>query len=193
MPVLTPDDLMSGVRPAGPRVVVFDDDHYYMGGVLSELLASEGFDVALVTPAAQVSSWMNNTLEIMRVQERVLNAGVHVNTARTLTSMGDGEVTISCAYTGRQSALPADALVMVTARLPHDELLSALEVRRSEWEAAGLVSARAIGDAFAPATIAAAVYEGHKYAEELDTPAHHGDTVPFRREVTELAPGEATV
>ena len=48
--VLTPDDLMAGVRPDGERVVVFDDDHYYMGGVLAELLAREGRRVTLVTP-----------------------------------------------------------------------------------------------------------------------------------------------
>jgi dimethylamine/trimethylamine dehydrogenase len=192
MPVLTPDDVMAGSRPSGKRVVVFDDDHYYMGGVLSELLASEGYEVQLVTPAAQVSSWMNNTLEIMRVQERVINAGVVVSTARTLTAMSDGAVTTACAYTGRESTMSADAVVMVTARLPRDDLLTSLNGRSPEWESAGLVSVRTIGDAFAPATIAAAVYEGHKYAEELDTTPHHGDTVPFRREVTELSPEEAT-
>ena len=43
--VLTPDDIMAGSRPRGNRVVVFDDDHYYMGGVVAELLAGEGLDV----------------------------------------------------------------------------------------------------------------------------------------------------
>ena len=38
LPVFTPDDLMDGRLPSG-EVVVFDDDHYYMGGVLAELLA----------------------------------------------------------------------------------------------------------------------------------------------------------
>jgi dimethylamine/trimethylamine dehydrogenase len=193
LPVLTPDDLMSGTRPSGRRVVVFDDDHYYMGGVIAELLAGEGYDVQLVTPAAQVSSWTNNTLEILRVQERVLNAGVEVRTAQTLTSMLDGEVTIACAYTGRESTIPADAVVMVTARLPRDELLDELNERRAEWDSTGLLSVRAIGDAFAPATIAAAVYEGHKYAEELDGPPRTGDSVPFRREVTGLSPEETAV
>jgi dimethylamine/trimethylamine dehydrogenase len=128
----------------------------------------------------------------MRVQERVINAGVSVNTARTLLSISDGEVTTACAYTGRESTMPADAVLMVTARLPREELMTALNNRGSEWASAGLLSARTIGDAYAPATIAAAVYEGHKYAEELDTPAHHGDTVPFRREVTALSSEEAT-
>jgi len=41
---------MAGTRPRGHRVVLFDDDHYYMGGVFAELLATEGHDVQLVTP-----------------------------------------------------------------------------------------------------------------------------------------------
>ena len=48
-------------------------------------------------------------------------------------------------------------------------------------------SVRAIGDAWAPATIAAAVWSGHRYAEELDEPQAPGP-VPYLREVTELAP-----
>jgi dimethylamine/trimethylamine dehydrogenase len=192
MSVLTPDDVMAGTRPEGNRVVVFDDDHYYMGGVLAELLASEGYEVQLVTPAAQVSSWTNNTLEIVRIQQRVLGAGVEVHTARVLTAVSGSEVTIACAYTGREEVLPAEAVVMVTARLPREELLLDLNARSGEWDSTGLVSVNAIGDAFAPATIAAAVYEGHKYAEELDGPPRTGDVVPFRREVTGLAPEESS-
>ena len=32
---------MAGTLPDADRVVLFDDDHYYMGGVLAELLARE--------------------------------------------------------------------------------------------------------------------------------------------------------
>ena len=41
--VLTPDDILSGTRPAGNRVLIFDDDHYYLGGVIAELLANRRF------------------------------------------------------------------------------------------------------------------------------------------------------
>jgi len=78
----------------------------------------------------------------------------------------------------------------VTARLPEEGLLLDLVNRSDEWAASGMLSVRAIGDAFAPATIAAAVYEGHKYAEELDTAPRTGDFVPFRREVTALVDEE---
>ena len=44
---------------------------------------------------------------------------------------------------------------------------------------AGITSVRRIGDCFGPATIAAAVYEGHRYARELDTEVDP-DGVPFK-------------
>ena len=55
--VLTPDDLMAGRLPGGRRVVIWDDDHYYMGGVLAELCAERGFDTWYVTPASEASTW----------------------------------------------------------------------------------------------------------------------------------------
>ena len=54
--ILTPDDVMAGIELAGGRVVVYDDDHYYLGGVVAEALARSGRAVTFVTPAARVSS-----------------------------------------------------------------------------------------------------------------------------------------
>jgi dimethylamine/trimethylamine dehydrogenase len=45
----------------------------------------------------------------------------------------------------------------------------------------GLKSVRAIGDCYAPSTIAAAVYSGHEYARNLDEPPPA--EVPFRRQL----------
>jgi dimethylamine/trimethylamine dehydrogenase len=75
----------------------------------------------------------------------------------------------------------ADCLVLVTARLPNDELLT-------EIAAAGRgPTATAIGDAVAPGTIANAVWDGHRYAEELDDPVTQDrDLAPFRREIIAL-------
>jgi dimethylamine/trimethylamine dehydrogenase len=44
-----------------------------------------------------------------------------------------------------------------------------------------------VGDAYSPGTIAAAVWDGRRYAEELDAPPGDPDAPPFRREVVELA------
>jgi dimethylamine/trimethylamine dehydrogenase len=184
--VLGPDDIMAGLRPDGKRVVIFDDDHYYMGGVLSELLAAEGFDVVLVTPAAHVSQWTVHTLEVARIRKRVIRAGVRVQTNKAVTAIGADSVTTACVFTGDLGQTAADAVVLVTARVPENRLLDALQARESQWASAGLKSVRAAGDAWAPATIAAAVWSGHRYAEELDEPTAERP-VPFRREVTELS------
>jgi dimethylamine/trimethylamine dehydrogenase len=184
--VLSPDDIMAGTRPRGRRVVVFDDDHYYMGGVIAELLAADGLDVALITPAAHVSQWTTNTLEVARIRKRVIRAGVDVRTNTAVTAVTADGVRTACVYTGDESTVSADSVVMVTARLPHDGLYQELLSRNREWADAGLRSVRAIGDAWAPATIAAAVWSGHRYAEELDEPQPLGP-VPYLRETPQLA------
>ena len=181
--VLTPDDLMAGWRPSGSRVVVYDDDHYYLGGVLAELLQNEGFEVEIITPAPQVSAWTVNTLEVDRIQRRLLLAGVTLRTSAAVTEVGAGKVTVASAYTGQLSEAAADSVVMVTARLPEDELYLDLLARQEQGE---ITSVRAIGDAWAPGTIAAAVWSGRRYAEEFDTDRPGNDGVPFRREVTKL-------
>ena len=171
--VLTPDDVFAGTRPAGDRVVLYDDDHYYLGGALAELLAGEGKHVTLVTPAALVSEWTVNTMEQPRIHKRLVEAGVELVTAHDLAGAGGGEARLVDTFTRRESSIPLDSLVLVTARLPNDELARDLGVT-------------AVGDALAPGTIASAVWDGRRYAEELDTPPR-GDDLPFKREVVKLA------
>jgi dimethylamine/trimethylamine dehydrogenase len=187
LPVLTPDDLMAGERPEGGHVAIFDDDHYYMGGVLAELLARAGRHVTLVTPAVCASSWTTNTMEQHRIQRRLLELDVEIVASHAVLATTPGAVGVACVFTGREREVAADAAVFVTARLPEDSVYRGLVERRGEWEGAGLKTVRAVGDCLAPGTIAAAVWEGHRYAQELEEPVNRGDTVPFRREVTELA------
>jgi dimethylamine/trimethylamine dehydrogenase len=54
-----------------------------------------------------------------------------------------------------------------------------LDDRPEAVAAAGIVSITSIGDCFAPSTIAAAVYAGHRYAREFDWPT--SDEVGFQR------------
>jgi dimethylamine/trimethylamine dehydrogenase len=185
--ILSPDDLMDGKRPSGKRVVLYDDDHYYLGGVLAELLVGEGCEVTLVTPAADASNWTHNTLEQGRIQRRLLELGVTIQPHRTVTAVQGGVVETACVFTGRKAELACDSVVLVTARLPNESLYLELTARRKAWKDAGIASVRAIGDALAPATIAAAVYAGHRCARELDGP-EPGHDPPFKREITELAP-----
>ncbi len=183
--VYTPDDLMDGSIPSG-RVVVYDDDHYYMGGVLAELLAKNGAQVTLVTPSAYVSDWTNNTLEQIAIHPRLVEAGVEIVLNRGITELHADHVVSNCTYTDRTWNIEADAVVMVASRVGNDRIFENLSQRKAEWADAGIKSVKLVGDANAPGPIAWATYAGHRYARELDGP-DIGDALPFRREITELA------
>jgi hypothetical protein len=58
MPVFTPDDIMAGHMPSG-HVVVYDDDHYYMGGVMAEKLV-EGWLYRDIDHAGNYGIGMDN-------------------------------------------------------------------------------------------------------------------------------------
>lgn len=184
MPVYTPDDLMAGKMPSG-RVVVFDDDHYYMGGVIAELLVEQGCEVTLVTPAAYVSAWSNNTLEQAAIHARLAELGVKIVLNCAISKIEQGHAVSECVFSGQLDSTPADALVMVASRIGNDGLWQELSAREGEWEANGIKSIKLIGDAQSPAPIAWATYAGHRYARELDMP-DIGDALPFRREVAQL-------
>lgn len=182
--VVSPDAILSDdaqAVPADGPVVVFDDDCFYMGSVLAELLAKAGRTVTFVTPASQVSPWSSNTLEQTRVQRRLIDLGVQIITANALGGRTKDQLDLSCIYSGRIRPIDCATLVPVTARLPDETLWLALKAREDEWADAGIRTVTRLGDCLAPGLIAAAVYSGHQYArtyqEQVDV-----DQVPFRRE-----------
>lgn len=187
MPVYTPDDLMAGNLPKGD-VVIYDDDHFYMGGVLAELLAAEGCAVRLVTPSAYVSDWTNNTLEQATIHKKLVEVGVTIELNKGIMSVAADHLVSNCVYTDQLVSYQADAVVMVTSRVMVDELWRELSDRSDDWLDAGITGVKVIGDAEAPGPIAWATYAGHRYARELDMP-DVGDALPFRREITQLQPG----
>lgn len=183
--VYTPDDLMGGEVPAG-NIVIYDDDHYYMGGVLAELLVNNGAKVTLITPSAYVSEWTNNTLEQAAIHSNLVEMGVEIVLNRGVTEIGANHVVSDCVYTGRTKTFAADAVVMVASRSGNHEIYTALMEREAEWADAGIKTVKMFGDAEAPGPIAWSTYAGHRYARELDG-KDIGDALPFRREITALA------
>ncbi|MBW2421308.1 MAG: FAD-dependent oxidoreductase [Deltaproteobacteria bacterium] len=169
--VLTPDDIMAGTLPEGP-VLVFDDDHYYMGGVVAESLVAAGRTVTLATTAFLASAWTDNTSERERIQARLIESGVQIEANTTLVELAGEEATLACVFTGARRSIRVASVVMVTARLSRDGLYRELEDR---------IDIKRIGDCLAPGTIASCVRSGHEYAREIDVDPESADRV--RREV----------
>ncbi len=185
MPVFTPDDIMAGAGPSGGCVVIYDDDHFYMGSVMAEALTARGCGVEFVTPAVRVAEWTQNTLEQGSIMRRLLGLGVRIHLSKAPEVIGAQGVTLGCTWTGQQTDLPCDTVLMVTSRMPNDTLYQSVMARQTDWQAAGIHSVRRIGDAAAPGPIAWATYAGRRFAEDLDA-TDKGDDLSFRREIAGL-------
>ena len=159
---LTPDDVMAGAEISGP-VVIYDDDHYYMGNVLAGHLAAKGHEVHLVCPLPSIAEWMGYTLESPRVLDDMVELGVHMHPNTTVSRWNGSALEVARADTGQELPQIAGAhLIAVGARLPTDDLLSKL---REDPALADCVSG--IGDCLAPGIIQAAVFSGHAEARRL--------------------------
>ncbi|WP_284946155.1 FAD-dependent oxidoreductase [Acidisoma cladoniae] len=185
--VLTPDDLMEGLRPNGRSVLIYDDDHYVMANVLAELLVREGYAVSFAMPTPDVANWTRNTMEQHRIQTRLIEIGVTIIPQRVIRAIGAETATLACIFTGREETIEAQSVLLVTSRLPERQLFDDLQHRADDWSSAGIRSVTLLGDALAPGTIAAATWSGRRFAEELDAPRSDAP-VRFKREVAELLP-----
>jgi dimethylamine/trimethylamine dehydrogenase len=165
--IFTPDDIMAGHLPKG-QVVIFDDDYYYMGPVIAELLQKAGCNVTFITTSDMVCSFGNYTSEQPSAQKNLINLGIKLIFSQNINSYNGKDLELSCMYTDRKSRLKADSVVMITARLPIDILYYQLQNLIESKKNNSIKSISRIGDSEAPAPIASAVYAGRKYALKID-------------------------
>jgi len=172
--VFTPDDLLAGAEPEGP-VVVYDFDHYYMGGCLVEWLRQRGLEVTLVTPANSVSAWTFMTNEAVRIRERMIELDVATLLEHRIRGFADGVVEAASIYPGGDTrTIECGALLVVGARAVNDGLYRDLAGDGARLADAGIRSVRSIGDCRAPGAIVHAVYSGHECARTIES----GDGAP---------------
>lgn len=153
-------------------MLIYDDEHYAMGGALAEKLRAAGHVVTLATPLSLVSSWTQMTDEQFFIQSRLIELGVTFVLSHGLVRAGGGKADLACIYSGRPLTIEYGSLVLATGRIPEDGLYRDLAGR--------VPSLARIGDCLAPSSIADAVFSGHRFARELD--AQH-EARAVRREV----------
>ena len=169
--VIGVEQILCGIIPEG-RVVIYDDDHYYLGSAIALLASASGCQVTLVTPADSLAGWNQFTDEHRPTMKALIEAGVDCVTAKGLIGFEPGLVRLECVYSGKLSQLAADQLIPISTRVTDDALWIELDRRGAELEQKGLVSLQRIGDCRAPGIVASAVYAGHKAARELGCQQH---------------------
>jgi dimethylamine/trimethylamine dehydrogenase len=160
------DELFAGRVPEG-RVVVYDDDHYYLGSAVALHLSAQGARVTLATPEFRIGGWTRYTNEYSLTMRALADGGVDIVTANRLRAFEPGCARLESIHGDAVLELEADAVVPVGARESDDALWRDLQSRRDAFEARGGLSIRRIGDCYAPGIVAAAVFSGHRAAREL--------------------------
>ncbi|WP_420326129.1 FAD-dependent oxidoreductase [Mameliella sp.] len=178
--ILTPDDIMDGTQPVPGPLVIYDDEHGYLAGVLAEQLAGSGHSITFVTTAHLVSPFTEFTLEQERVQKSLIEKGVTIVTAQAVERIEKGVCHLACVYSGRKTRLEATTTLLVTQR---ERVLSLYDALLGQ---AGLSHLELIGDATGPGLIADAVYSGHKAARDFGRDRDAVEMDFFRRETTAL-------
>jgi dimethylamine/trimethylamine dehydrogenase len=166
--IYTPDDIAAGNLPNG-KVLVFDFDNYYMGGVIAEYLSEQGNKVEYATPAGHASAWTIMTNEQPYVHQALFNHGIEVHTQMLLENYIDGSASMKNIFTSEAREIDVDSVVIVGLRLPENKLFDQLLAENDAVQAGGIKSVDRIGDALAAGALVHAVYSGHEYARNLDT------------------------
>jgi 2,4-dienoyl-CoA reductase-like NADH-dependent reductase (Old Yellow Enzyme family) len=161
--VYRPEDiLIDGARPTG-RVFLFDAEGYHTGAGIAELLADAGAEVHFVTAGyAPLSARNTDNWEERYIVARLKRRAVRLRPTTWLRAIGEGSVTLYDTHIDEESVEPADAVILSTAREPVDSLARALDGKVAQLFT--------IGDALAARMLAAAVYEGQKFARAIGEP-----------------------
>src|SRR5256714_15235408 len=164
--------MVEGKTVPGNRVVVVDNDGYFMGVSLAEKLASEGKKVTLMTHLGHIAPYMHFTLEAPNQHRKLHKLGVEIVTSHMPSRIEQGGVTATHVYDeeSHERTWETDAVVLVTQRRSNEALYRELKDRIG-FEALGqegIIGCYRIRDCEAPRLIADCVVSRHRLARQID-------------------------
>jgi dimethylamine/trimethylamine dehydrogenase len=164
--------MVEGKEVPGHKVLILDNDGYFMGVSLAEKLATEGKQVTLMTHLGHVAPYMHFTLEAPNMHRKLHQLEVEIVTSNMLRSIEPGRATSFHVYDEEHvTEWGVDAVVLVTQRRSNEALyrelkdVIGLEALREE----GVTALYRIGDCEAPRLVADCVFSGHRLAREIDS------------------------
>lgn len=144
----------------GSRVLIYDEVGHYLPLGLAEVLSAAGVTVEIVTPHNAVGEETIRTQDWFWIAPRLLDAGVTLTTQRVIEEIAPDRLSLSGIYGGPPLDREVDTVVLSLPRLPRGEFHE--ELRQARDGAVMLV-----GDALAPRSIEAVIYEAETTAREI--------------------------
>ncbi|HEX7290092.1 MAG TPA: FAD-dependent oxidoreductase, partial [Conexibacter sp.] len=182
--IFTPEQIMvEGAEVPGERVVIVDNDGYFMALSLAEKLALEGKQVTVLTQFPAPAPFMRHTGEQTSMRRKLAGLGVTVRTETIATQVAPGVVRTRHTAERTEDEVAADAVVLTTQRLSNEGLYRELKdvVGTERLAAEGVSALYRIGDCVAPRLIADCIFDGHRLAREIDADDAHMPK-PYLRE-----------
>ena len=179
--ICTPEQHCVDGKKLGKRVLVVDNDPYYMGSAMAELIAGNGHEVTYATYGETVGPYLRFTLEEQRMLMRLLELGVTTINHHIAVAVENGNATLVNIFKGEETTVAFDSVMLVTHRTSNCELYDQLQGSPDDMSNAGIKSIHLIGDAHTPNVIAQATFSATRLAREFDSdnPDQHK---PFIRE-----------
>ena len=179
---LTPEDVALSRKQVGHRVLILDNEAYFMGVTLAQKLAGEGHEVWLVTHRGDIAKYMDYTLEAPMMHRELHRLGVHTHPETMIEELDSGVVhTYNVWDPSHKERFEVDSVVLCSARVSDDALYRELKADQAALDQNGVEAVYLIGDAAAPRMIVDCVFDGHRLAREIDSP-NPALPLPFIRE-----------
>lgn len=135
--VLTPEDILTGRRETGDRVVIVDETGFIIGPGLAELLVDQGRTVELLTSDSQVGQYLAPNMQQPWVYGRIMSR-VTLTPHVRVTAIDGSTVTTVNVHTHEERLIEeVDTVVLVTAKQPNDGLYRALSGQIAELHLIG--------------------------------------------------------
>jgi 2,4-dienoyl-CoA reductase-like NADH-dependent reductase (Old Yellow Enzyme family) len=159
VPVFDPIEVLRGDAEIGRKVLIADDYGDRQAFDVAHFLAERGHRVELATSLAYPGIAMDSISRRV-TYGRLVELGVTFYPLMDVVSAGAGRVTLGHVYAHVERPIDdVDAIVAVRMPRASDGLYRALRADGAE--------VHLVGDALAPRTIEAAVYDGHRIGREL--------------------------
>ena len=155
-------DVLTGERPVGQRVVVLDDDGSRYAAGVCEVLLDQGKEVEVVSRFNALFPQTLYNLDLATLYGRLMSKGLSDRLNSWAKAVDGSTVTVLNLFTGQESVLEADTVVLATGPKANDALYLALK--------GTVANLHRIGDCVAPRKLDHAIYEGELAGRELWDP-----------------------
>ncbi|MBE0479432.1 MAG: FAD-dependent oxidoreductase [Dehalococcoidia bacterium] len=152
--VVTADEVVSGKAKVGERVLIWDGRCDITASGIAEMLADRGCKVELVSPVPNIGGIDQiKDMTWFHVTPRMLNKGVVLSPQTFLAMIIGNTATVLNIHTMATREVEADTFVLITGKIPNDELYAELQGKVKELYK--------IGEARNPHSMAEANRDGH--------------------------------